>query len=242
MRGTWLIFRREIGQYFASPIAYLIAAAFLLLTGLLFNSEIAFSVGRSPVDPSLIPSFLALILVFFAPLLTMRLLAEEGREGTLELLLTAPVKGSSIVFGKFLSAWFYFTLLLLATFAYQIILVAINAAPDMAHTIGAYIGIWLYGGATLAVGLMFSSLTENQIIAAFLSMAALLMLWLGDIAGQIIADLQWANIVRQLSLQGHFSTSFAVGLIRAEDVAFYAGVIVVMLFVTIQIIESRRWR
>ncbi len=241
MRGIRIIFLRETGQYFASPVAYLIAAAFLLLTGLLFHSDVTFSIGTKPVDPSLIPSFLSLIMVFFAPLLTMRLLAEEGREGTLELLLTAPVRDSDIVFGKFLSAWFYYTLLLAATFSYQIILASI-ATPDLAHTMSAYIGIWLYGGATLAVGLLFSSTTENQIVAAFLSMAALLILWLGDLAGQIIADLDWAIFVRNLSLQGHFSTSFAVGLLRAEDVAYYAGVIVVTLFITIRLIESRRWR
>lgn len=241
MRGIRIIFLRETGQYFASPIAYLIAAAFLLLTGLLFNGDLAYSVAVKSVDPSLVPSFLSLVLVFFAPLLTMRLMAEEGREGTLELLLTAPVRDSDIVFGKFLSAWFYYTLLLAATFSYQIILSSI-ATPDMAHTMSAYIGIWLYGGATLAVGLLFSSATENQIVAAFLSMAALLMLWFGDIAGDIIADLEWAYFARNLSLTGHFSTSFAVGLIRAEDIAYYAGVIVVTLFITIRLVESRRWR
>ena len=241
MRGLWIIFTREVGQYFASPTAYLIAGGFLLLTGLLFNGDLAYSIGTRPVDPSLVPSFLSFILVFFAPLLTMRMLAEESREGTLELLLTAPVKDSTIVLGKFFSAWFYYTLLLLATAAYQLILVSFST-PDIAQTMGAYIGIWLYGGATLAVGLLFSATTENQIIAAFLATAALLFLWLGDLSGQIIADLDWANVVRNLSLQGHFSTSFAVGLIRAEDIAYYAGVMVVTLFITIRIVESRRWR
>ncbi len=233
---------REMGQYFASPTAYIIAAGFLLVTGLLFNSDIAFSIGRRAVDPALIPSFLSFVMVFFAPLLTMRLLAEESREGTLELLLTAPVRDSDIVLGKFFSAWFYYTILLLTTAVYQFILNSMNTRPDMAHTIGAYIGIWLYGGATLAVGLFFSALTDSQIVSAFLAMAALLLLWLGDIAGQIIADLDWANLVRNLSLQGHYSTSFAVGLVRAEDIAYYAGVIVVMLFITIKVVESRRWR
>jgi ABC-2 type transport system permease protein len=228
-------------QYFASPIAYLLAAAFLLLTAFLFNSDLTFSVNTKAVEPALIPDALSFMLVFFSPLFTMRMLAEENREGTLELLLTAPVRDGDITFGKFLGAWFYYTLLLLATSLYQLILVRIST-PDLAHTAGAYIGIWLYGGATLAVGLLFSALTENQIIAAFLSTAVLMLLWLGDLAGQIIANIDVAWLFRTLSLQGHFSTSFSVGLIRAEDVAFFAGIIVITLFITIRVIESKRWR
>jgi ABC-2 type transport system permease protein len=243
MRGTWIVFMREIGQYFASPIAYLIAFAFLLLTGLIFNNDLAVSVTVKPAEPALIPMFLSFALVFFAPLLTMRLVAEERREGTLELLLTAPVKDSDIIFGKFLSAWFYYSVLLLVTLAYQFVLLfTTQNTPDLGHAMGAYIGIWLYGGATLAVGLMFSSLTENQIIAAFLSWTTLMFLWLGDLAGQVVANIDLARLLRTLTLPGHFSTSFAVGLVRAEDVAYYAGIIVVMLFVAIRIVESHRWR
>ncbi len=241
MRATWIIFRREMQQYFVSTIAYMIAASFLLLTAMWFNNDLAQSVTVKPPEPALIPFFLSFAMIFFAPVLTMRMFAEERREGTLELLLTAPVQDSSIVFGKFLSAWGFYTLLLLATGIYQIILIQI-ATPDLAHTIGAYIGIWLYGGATLAVGIMFSALTENQVIAAFLSTAVLLFLWLGDLAGEIVANIDLARLIRKLTLQGHFSSSFAVGVLRAEDVAYYAGIIAIMLFITIRIIESQRWR
>lgn len=241
LRGVGIIFRREVGQYFASPVAYLIAFALLVLTGLLFNSDLTFSLTQKAADPAIIPSFLSFAMIFFAPLLTMRMLAEESREGTLELLLTAPVSDTAVVVGKFLGAWFYYTVLLLATFVYQFILLAITQ-PDMGHAISAYIGIWLYGGATLAVGLLFSSLTENQIVAAFLSMSVLLMLWLGDLAGEIVANFDLALVIRELSLAGHFSTSFGVGLLRAEDIAYYAGIIAVMLFITIRVVESHRWR
>jgi ABC-2 type transport system permease protein len=241
MRATWIIFQREMQQYFVSTIAYLVAASFLLLTAMWFNNDLVQSVTIKPPEPALIPYFLSFALVFFAPVLTMRMFAEERREGTLELLLTAPVHDGSIVFGKFLSAWSFYTLLLLATGIYQVILMQI-VIPDLAHTISAYIGIWLYGGATLAVGILFSALTENQVIAAFLSTAVLLFLWLGDLAGQIVANIDLARLIRKLTLQGHFSTSFAAGVIRAEDVAYYAGIIAIMLFITIRIIESQRWR
>lgn len=239
--AAWIVFRREVGQYLTSPFAYLIAAALLLLTGVLFNRDLVVSIGTRAADPALVPTTLSFTMVFFAPLLTMRLFAEERREGTLELLMTAPVADSSIVFGKFLGAWCFYTLLLALTFLYQIVLIAITQ-PDLGHAVSAYLGIWLYGGATLAVGMTFSALTENQIIAAFLSMVTLMLLWAGDNAGDVIANIDVARIVRTLSLQGHFSTSFATGLLRAEDVAFYAGMMIVMIYATIRILESNRWR
>jgi len=240
VRATWIIFRREVSAYFSSPLAYLIAFAFLLMTGIIFNNDLARSITVKSVDPSLIPDFLSLLMVLFAPLFTMRLLSEESREGTLELLLTAPVPDYSIVFGKFLSAWFYYSFLLGLTLFYQIILVNIGY-PDFVHTTASYLGIWLYGGATLAVGLMFSALTENQIIAAFLSTITLFILWIGDLAGDIVASIDLARVIRNLTLQGHYSTSFAVGIIRLGDVVYYSGMIVIMLFLTIQFVESRRW-
>ncbi|MDX1995718.1 MAG: ABC transporter permease [bacterium] len=239
----WTIFRREIGQYFASPIAYLIAFAYLLLTALVFNNDLTASITVKPADPAVVPTFLSFGLIFFAPLLTMRMLAEESREGTLELLLTAPVRDFDIVMGKFLSAWFYYTLLLLLTLVYPILLVATTPnLPDFGHFIAAYLGIWLYGGAALAVGLMFSALTENQIVAAFLSTSALLLLYLGNLAGDIVSNIDLANVIRQLTLEGHFGASFAYGLVRAEDIAYFGGIIVVMLYISIRVVESRRWR
>jgi ABC-2 type transport system permease protein len=241
MRAIWIIFRKEVVQYFSSPLAYLIGAAFLLLTGITFNNDLAFAITRRPVDPALIPRLLTLMMVLFAPLLTMRLLAEENREGTTELLLTAPISDFSIVVGKYFSAWFYYTLLLLLTSAYQVILLQIST-PDMAHTIGAYIGIWLYGGATLALGMAFSAATDNQLLAAFLSTTALLVLYFADSIGWIVSNLDLAQIFYNLGIQGHFLPSFAQGIIRAEDVVYYAGVITVALFVAIRILESKRWR
>lgn len=242
MNAVWIIFQREIAQFFISPIAYLIAAAFFLVSALLFNNDLVTSVTLRATDPAVVPNFLSFSLVFIAPLLTMRLLAEERKEGTLELLLTAPTDDSAIVLGKFLAAWFFYTLLILVTFCYQFILLSINQRPDLGHAICAYIGIWLYGGATLSVGLLFSALTENQIVAAFLSTAALLTLYMGELAGQIVATIELARVIRNLTLPGHFTSSFAVGYIRAEDVVYFAGIIVVMLYITIRVVESHRWR
>lgn len=241
MRAAQIIYRREMGQYLSSPVHYLMAFGFLLLTGLVFNNNLAFSVTRKPVDPDAIPTFLTLLMVVFAPLLTMRLIAEENREGRLELLLTAPIHEYSIILGKFFAAWTYFTLLLGCTLIYQIILITISI-PDLSHTFVAYMGIWLYGGACLSFGILFSALTENQILAAFLATAALFIMYLGDSIGQIISSVNLALIIRNLTLQGHFSSSFAIGVIRFEDIVFYIGMITVGLYISIQILSSWRWR
>lgn len=239
--ATWVVFRREIRQYLTSPFSYLIAAAVLLFTGILFNNDLVSSMDIKPAEPGLVPVLFSFAMIFFAPLLTMRLFAEEKREGTLELLMTAPVSESSIVYGKFLGAWAYFSVILLISLIYPIILSSVTT-PDLGHAAAAYIGIWLYGGATLTVGLLFSALTENQIVAAFLSMITLIILWLAEQAGQLIDNIDVARVVRDLSLQGRFTSSFASGLMRGEDVAYFAGIIVVVLFITVRVVEANRWR
>lgn len=250
MRSIRIIARRELAQYFTSPIAYLVAFAILILTGWQFNVDLSQRIGLRPPDGAAVLGAFGFFTIFFAPLLTMRLFAEEAREGTLELLLTMPVRDGDIVLGKFLGAWLYYSLVLCLTLTYQGILlyltrpVAYEARPalDIGPVISAYMGIWLFGGAALAVGLLFSAITENQVIAGYLSMSALLILWLGDFAGQVIQNRPVAEVVRSLSLQAHYSTSFLIGVIRFEDVVFFVGLIVVMIFITTRLIESRRWR
>ncbi|GEM_PF-60659 len=239
MRGVGIVFRREMAAYFTSPIAYAIAAAFLLITGLIFNTNLTLSVTQNPVNPAEVPNTLAFFMIFFGPVLTMRLLSEEAREGTLELLLTAPVTERAIVIGKYFSAWAYFSLLLLLTVVYQVILVVITQ-PEVGQAVSAYIGIWLYGGAVLAIGLFFSALTDSQVLAAFLSIATLLLLYLGNSAGEIVANLDLAFLIRTLTLPAHYNGSFAVGLVRFEDIVFFSGVIVVMLYGALRALESHR--
>lgn len=241
MIGVGTVFRRELAAYFTSPVAYLIGAAFLLITALVFNSNLTLALTQEPVNPAIVPNSLSFFLIFFGPVLTMRLLAEEAREGTLELLLTTPVTEVAIVLGKFLSAWVFYSLLLGATLVYQVILSSVTQ-PETGQAIAAYIGIWLYGGAALAIGLLCSALTESQVVAAFLSVAVLLLFYLGELAGQIVASIDMANLLRRLSLPGHYIGSFASGLVRFEDIIYYAGVIAIALFITLRLVELRRLR
>lgn len=241
MSKIWIVFKRELAAYFTSPIAYLVAFAVVLLCGLYFNSDLTARNNRAVADGTVVLNAFASLTLLFAPLLTMRLLAEENKEGTIELLMTLPVNDSSIVIGKFLGAWVYYTLILVLTLVYQAILIWVSP-PDVGITLSAYMGVWLYGGAALAVGILFSALTENQIVAAFLSLAALLALWLSDNVGQLISNRDLAVVARAFSFQTHYLYSFGVGLIRLDDVVFFLGVMAVMIFMTVRLVESRRWR
>lgn len=250
MRSLRIITHRELAQFFTSPIAYLVAFAILVLTGFLFNTDLAQRTGQAPPDGTYVLGVFGFFTVFFAPLLTMRLFAEEAREGTLELMMTMPVRDSDLVLGKFLGAWAYYSAILALTLVYQAILVAITqpapyqavATLDVGPVISAYLGIWLFGGAALAVSLVFSALTENQVVAGFLGIATLFVLWLGDFAGQVVQHRPIAEAIRALSLQAHYSTSFLIGVIRFEDAVFFIGLIATMLFVATRVLESRRWR
>ncbi|GAB4547336.1 MAG: ABC transporter permease [Anaerolineae bacterium] len=241
MRNIWIIFRRELAAYFTSPIAYFVAFAVLILLGFVFNTDLTDRNGRLATDGGVVAIFLGQFSVIFAPLLTMRLLAEEKREGTLELLMTLPLSDYQIVIGKFLAAWAYYSILMLLTVVHQITLIWLSP-PDLGVVIASYLGVWLLGGASLAVGLFFSALNENQVVAAFLGMSTLLILWQASQVGDVISNRAIAVFVRGLSFQANFSDSFAIGIARLDHMVFFIGVIAVVLLATTQIVESRRWR
>lgn len=262
MRNIWTIFKREVRGYFVSPIAYMVTVAVLILLGLGFYTDLEYRVNEMlRPNPTFVLSNFAFLMVFFAPMLTMRLFAEEAREGTLELMMTMPHRDVELVVGKFMGAWVFYCFLLTLTLAYQFMLLSITnwtgtpdvlsadfqvrARVDIGPIIAGYIGMFLYGGATIAIGTMFSAITENQIVAAFLSMAVLLMLWVGDIAGLAPASIFSRDVLealRVISLQSHYSTSFMRGIIAFEDVYFFLALIAVTLFITTRLVESRRWR
>ncbi|NJL93207.1 MAG: ABC transporter permease subunit [Anaerolineae bacterium] len=132
MRSIWIVFKREMAQYFVSPIAYLVAFAVLVLVALFFNSDLEGRVSNSLApNGAVVQADFAFLMVFFAPLLTMRLLAEEAREGTLELMLTLPLRDAELVLGKFLGAWGYYTLLLGTTLIYPVILLNLTTWRDV---------------------------------------------------------------------------------------------------------------
>jgi ABC-2 type transport system permease protein len=224
-----------------------VAFAILFFLGLLFNGYVTQANGQVPADSTYAPGLLTFLTFLIAPLLTMRLLAEESREGTLEVLMTLPMNESQFIIGKFLAAWTYYTALLLITLIYHLILLTIGT-PDLGSAFGAYVGAWLYGGAVLAITMIWSAVTEDQIVAAFLGAATVLVLYLAEIAAAWIGGQNastssgLADFVRQLGLQAHYDSTMARGIIRAEDILYFIFMIVGALFITVRIVETRRWR
>lgn len=252
------VYKRELALFFRSPVAYAIAFALLFLLGLLFSSQVkqvvdansaALQQGGQPytadVFTGFAPGLLTFLLFLVAPLLTMRLLAEESREGTLEVLMTLPMNESAFIIGKFLAAWTYFTVLLLLTLVYTI-LISTVAVPDWGREFLSYFGGWLYGGAVLAVTLIWSAVTEDQIVAAFLGAATVLILYLAEIAatwasGQQITE-GITGFIRELSLVAHYQDTMLAGILRAEDVLYFVFLMIAALFITVRLVETRRWR
>ena len=250
MRATFAVFKREIGVYFHSPIAYAVAFAIMFFLGVLFNGYVNQANGNYRADATYAPGLLVFLTFLIGPLLTMRLIAEENREGTLEVLMTLPISEGSFIVGKFLAAWFYYTILLVLTVIYLVVFAAIGV-PDWGTAAGAYLGAWLYGGAVLAITMIWSAITEDQVVAAFLGAATVLVLYLAEVAAGWIAGQTAqtgpvsniaADFVRELGLQAHYQATLEQGIIRLEDILYFIFMMIAALFITTRIVETRRWR
>jgi len=256
MSPVGALVRKELRTYFVSPIAYVVASVFLLLTGLLSFLAIATASNRSMqmlrVQGNLPelnlnelvfrPVFynMAVILLLVVPILTMRLLAEEKKLKTMELLVTSPVTITDIVVGKFVAALTVFAGML-ALSAVAPVALAPFADFRWPPILTAYLGVLLMGGLFLSAGLLASSLTENQIIAVILSFGVLLLFWLFGWAGQVFAGTILGKVLSYLSPLDHFE-HLVRGLVETKDLAYFVAGIVFTLFLTHRVIESQRWR
>jgi ABC-2 type transport system permease protein len=236
VRNAWIIARRELYAYFVSPIAYLVAAAFLLLSGLFFV------VGAARwQDATLQPMFgsLSIVLIFLAPVLTMRLLSREQDQGTIELLLTAPVRDWEVVTGKFLSSLIYYAGTLALTGLYIPVLV-LYGHPDLGTIGSGYLGLVLLGAALLALGVLSSSLTGNQIVAAVIGVVASVGLWLLDLLGSLLGS-GVQQVIGYLTPSGHYY-NLVDGIVDTRDLVYYLSATFLFLFLASRVIEARRWR
>ncbi|MBI2874645.1 MAG: ABC transporter permease subunit [Firmicutes bacterium] len=229
------LMRREAGVYFLSPMAYVFAALFLLLTGYFFSVMI---MSSQYIEMRSILHNMVVIFLFVAPVLTMRLMAEERRMGTEELLMTAPLTAFQIVLGKFLAAVVFWVLLLAATAVYPIIL-QVFGNPEVIPILTGYLGVILAGSTFLALGLFASSLTDNQVIAGVVSFTMLLILWVIGLAGESAGGVT-GQVLKNLSFIEHLQ-DFPKGIIDFSDVLFYLSAIAVFLFLTTRSLERRRW-
>ncbi len=238
MRSIWAIAWKETKTYFSSPMAYVVGAVFVGLTGFFFVDAISVPFPSASVRGFLDRAVL-LVMPIWAPIITMRLLAEEQKLGTLELLMTAPVRDHEIVLGKFLATLFIFLGTLSLTLWF-VLLLFFFGDPDPLPLLVAYLGFILYGAAALAAGLFASSLSPNQIVAAVVGFGILLLLTITQQAALQVKGAA-ATILTDLSITSHME-DFLRGILSTRDVVYYLSLLVLFLFLTIRLVESRRWR
>ena len=234
MRTIWAISKKELRHYFNSPMAYIIIIAFLLVNGWFFGSNL-FLVNQSTLRPYF--ATVPLLLIFFVPAFSMRLLAEEKKQGTLELMVTMPISDIEIVLGKFLGAVIFYAATLALTLFYPITVASLGDL-DWGPVIGGYLGIFLTGASLVAIGLFASSLTNNQIIAFIISFVIGFGLFL---IGKMLA-FSSGGLLRLLDFIG-FDTHFnniSKGIIDSRDLLYYASLIFLMLFLTLQNLLNRK--
>jgi ABC-2 type transport system permease protein len=236
MRNLWAVATRELRSYFLSPLAYVVIALFLLLAGYLF-ALILNSSREATLRPLI--SNVSVLFLFIVPAISMRLLAEEQRTGTVELLLTNPVQEWEIVVGKFLAAIMLLLVMLALTLLYPAFLFVFGN-PDRGPIITGYLGVFLQAAAFMGVGLWASSLTQNQIVAAIVAFGALLILWLSDNLGQFLGGTV-GSIVSYTSVINHFQ-QFPQGVINTQDVIYYLTLVAAGLVLSTLSLQSRRLR
>lgn len=227
---------RELRSYFVSPLAYVVAAFFMLVAGYLF-SLILYHTKQASLQPLF--SNLTVMFLLITPALTMRLIADERKTGTIELLMTSPITDRDLVLGKYLSSVAYLAFLLALTLVYPLIL-AFLGKPDWATIWTGYLGTFFLGASFMALGVLASSLTNNMIIAAMITFALSLVVWLLPSAGQMFGGV--ANDVMTYMSPINHQENLGRGVIDTSDVLFYLSFIVGALFLTIRSVETYHWR
>jgi ABC-2 type transport system permease protein len=235
LRTILTIFRREIRSYFNSPVAYVVIVVFLAIVGWFFSSNLfLMNVASLRVVFELVP----LVFLFFIPAITMRLLAEEQKTGTLELLTTRPVRDSEIVLAKFLAAWALVAITLLPTLLYVIVL-AFLGPLDIGPVVSGYLGLLLMAAVYIGIGLLASSLTENQIVAFITGFLVILALFLLNKVLIYVPE-GLASTFEFLGIDYHFS-NIARGVIDSRDLIYFASLIGFSLLLATMSLERRKW-
>ena len=256
MRSVYAIYRKEMGHYFVSPVAYVVVAVFLILAGFFFRVYTGLAIQQSmemamegmgtnmDVPGEVLNAFFGLLstlILFLAPMLTMGVYAEERKRGTMELLMTSPVTEFQIVLGKFLASLTLFAIMLLPTALYVCYMCFHSEPrPPWALILAGYLGALLLGGSLLAIGSFISSLTESQLIAVVLSFGAILILWVIDFAFRG-SDSLTGQIFQYISVIHHYD-DFTHGVIDTSSLIYYVSVPILFLFFTVRSVDSIRWR
>jgi ABC-2 type transport system permease protein len=260
LAGFWAVYRKEMGHYLVSPVAYAVIGAFLLAAGFLFYfilsgvMQQAMQAGMQamrfggPAEfdvPGIVMrnffGLLATLALFLMPMLTMGLYAEERKRGTIELLMTSPVRELEIVLGKYFAALSLYALMLAPTLLYHLVLfLKSEPLPSWRLLAVGYLGALLLGAALVALGSFLSTLTESQLVAAVLTFGLFLLLWVIDIGGRGAGTVT-GQVLEYLSILRHYE-DFTRGVVDTSSLVYYASLIVLGLFGTLRALDSMRWR
>ena len=240
MKNISHIFGREMKAYFLSPVAYVVLIVFVLLTGYFFAIYFDWA-SRNQGEANMRVVFLnvSITMLFLAPLMTMRLFAEEKRTGTIEILLTGPVTDAEVVIGKFTASFVLFLIMLALTFTCPLFLL-IYGTPDILPIAVGYLGLLLLGAAFLSLGVVTSAITRNQIIAAIISFVILLGLWIIGWMSSSVGS-QLGKVLSFISLVEHFE-DFSKGVLDTKHVIYYVSFASFCLFLATKMIQSAKWR
>jgi len=237
VKNLWAITSKETRAYFSMPSAYIVGAMFLILTGVFFVSDVIKPFAEAGVRGLI--DWASFFTIFLAPLITMRLLAEEQKMGTLELLLTSPVREWEVVLGKYIASFSLLLAIQLVT-VYYVLMIYMFGDPDTGPVLSAYLGLVLHGAAALSIGLLGSSLSGNQIVAAVVGTGVLLFFSFINRVASLLEGTP-AEFINALSMNARLS-DFTRGVIDTSHVIYFLSIIAIFLFLTIRSLETRRWR
>lgn len=237
MKAALTIAERELKTYFLSPVGYVVIAGFLLLASYLFYLPLVV-MG----EPSMRhwTYNIVIILIILVPALTMRLIAEERRTGTVEVLSTSPVTDSQIVVGKFLGCLGFYAAMLALTFTYPIILTRLGK-PEMGPILASYLGLFLFGASFVAIGLLASALSKSQVVGFVTAFVVLLFLFLIEWMAQAGGTGWLTTLVRYIGIQQHLE-NFGKGIIDTKDVIYYLSVVTLCLLLSVRAMQAWKWR
>lgn len=231
------IFKKEFRSFFTSPVGYIVLAVMTFFSGLFF---VSYNIGSQSSDLSSVFSSLFMVALLVLPLVTMRLFSEEKRQKTDQALLTSPVSLTGIVLGKFFAAFVMFMLSIAIMLVFAII-IAFQVTPDWTVILGNFIGLLLVGGLIVAIGLLISSLTESQLIAAVVTIGiSFILLIMDNIATQFSNFKLLTTIVTFLSVSQRYD-SFTSGIIAYNNVIYFLSMQALVLFLTVRVLDRKRW-
>lgn len=231
------VFKKEFKSFFTSPIGYCVLAVLFCISGLFFFLN---NLSGGSGDLSGVFSSMYLVILLVLPILTMRIFSEEKRQKTDQALLTSPVSLTGVVTGKFLAAFAVFFLGMLITIVYAVV-VAVMIEPDWMLIIGSFLGTLLLGGTVIALGVMISSFTESQFVSALLTIVITVLWMLVDSLSSVFANSKVVQaVVEFLSLENRYS-NFVMGTINYDDILFFISMQAIFLFLTIRVLDRKRW-